>query len=174
MYHGTTILAVRHKGKVALGGDGQITIETTIMKDSARKVRKMADGKVLAGFAGGAADALTLFEKFEGKLEQYDTLYRAAIELAREWRTDRFLRRLEAHLAIVDRHHSLTISGNGDVIESDDGIVAIGSGGAYALSAARALVKHSTLSAPEIVKESLLITASICVYTNDQIVMEEL
>ncbi|MBT9131631.1 MAG: ATP-dependent protease subunit ClpQ [Syntrophomonadaceae bacterium] len=174
MYHGTTILAVRHKGKVALGGDGQITHEAIIMKDCARKVRRMADGKVLAGFAGGTADALTLFEKFEGKLEQYDNLYRAAIELAKEWRTDRFLRRLEALLAICDRKHSLTISGNGDVIESDDGIIAIGSGNAYALSAARALIKHSTLSASEIVKESLLITASICIYTNDRIVMEEL
>jgi ATP-dependent HslUV protease subunit HslV len=174
LYHGTTILAVRHKGKVALGGDGQITHETTIMKNCARKIRKMANGKVLAGFAGGAADALTLFEKFEGKLEQYDDLYRAAIELAKEWRTDRFLRRLEALLAIADKKHSLTISGNGDVIESDDGIIAIGSGGAYALSAARALVKHSTLSASEIVKESLLITASICIYTNDRIVIEEL
>ena len=175
MYLGTTILSVRHKGKVALGGDGQVTHETTIMKQKANKVRRMADGKTLTGFAGAAADAFTLFEKFEGKLEQYSgNLYRAAVELAKEWRTDRVLRRLEASLVVVDKEHSLLVSGNGDVIEPDDGILSIGSGGPYALAAARALIKYSQLSAKEVVKQSLLITASICIYTNDQIVVEEL
>ncbi len=175
MYHGTTILSVRHKGKVALGGDGQVTQETTIMKGKANKVRWMAEEKVLAGFAGAAADAFTLFEKFEGKLEQYNNnLSRAAVELAKEWRTDRILRRLEASLVVADKECSLLVSGNGDVIEPDDGILSIGSGGPYALAAARALIKYSQLSAPEIVKQSLLITASICIYTNDQIIVEGL
>ncbi|MCD5390745.1 ATP-dependent protease subunit HslV [candidate division NPL-UPA2 bacterium] len=175
MYRATTILSVRHKGKVALGGDGQVTHEATIMKARANKMRRMAEGKVLTGFAGTAADAFTLFEKFEGKLEQYGKdLCRAAVELAKEWRTDKILRRLEAMLAVADKDHSLIISGNGDVIEPDDGVLAIGSGGPYALAAARALVKYSSLSAKEIVQQSLLITASICVYTNDQIVVEEI
>lgn len=175
MYQGTTILSVRHKGKVALGGDGQVTHETTIMKGRANKVRWMAEGKILTGFAGAAADAFTLFDKFEGKLEQYsNNLYRAAVELAKEWRTDRILRRLEASLVVVDKKHSLLVSGNGDVIEPDDGILSIGSGGPYALAAARALIKYSQLSSKEIVKQSLFITASICIYTNDQIVVEEL
>ena len=175
MYRGTTILSVRHKGKVALGGDGQVTQETTIMKGKANKVRWMAEEKVLAGFAGAAADAFTLFEKFEGKLEQYNNnLPRAAVELAKEWRTDRILRRLEASLVVVDKECSLLVSGNGDVIEPDDGILSIGSGGPYALAAARALIRHSQLSAKEIVEQSLLITASICIYTNDQIVVEGL
>ncbi len=175
MYHGTTILSVRHKGKVALGGDGQVTQETTIMKGKANKVRRVAEGKVLAGFAGAAADAFTLFEKFEGKLEQYNNnLSRAAVELAKEWRTDRILRRLEASLVVADKECSLLVSGNGDVIEPDDGILSIGSGGPYALAAARALIKHSQLSASDIAKQSLLITASICIYTNDQIVVEGL
>ena len=175
MYRGTTILSVRHKGRVALGGDGQVTQETTIMKGKANKVRWMAEEKVLAGFAGAAADAFTLFEKFEGKLEQYNNnLPRAAVELAKEWRTDRILRRLEASLVVVDKECSLLVSGNGDVIEPDDGILSIGSGGPYALAAARALIRHSQLSAKEIVEQSLLITASICIYTNDQIVVEGL
>ena len=175
MYHGTTILSVRHKGKVALGGDGQVTQETTIMKGKANKVRRVAEGKVLAGFAGAAADAFTLFEKFEGKLEQYNNnLSRAAVELAKEWRTDRILRRLEASLVVADKECSLLVSGSGDVIEPDDGILSIGSGGPYALAAARALIKHSQLSASDIAKQSLLITASICIYTNDQIVVEGL
>ena len=175
MYHGTTILSVRHKGKVALGGDGQVTQETTIMKGKANKVRRVAESKVLAGFAGAAADAFTLFEKFEGKLEQYNNnLSRAAVELAKEWRTDRILRRLEASLVVADKECSLLVSGNGDVIEPDDGILSIGSGGPYALAAARALIKHSQLSASDIAKQSLLITASICIYTNDQIVVEGL
>ncbi|MCD5397493.1 ATP-dependent protease subunit HslV, partial [candidate division NPL-UPA2 bacterium] len=161
--------------KVALGGDGQVTQETTIMKGKANKVRRVAEGKVLAGFAGAAADAFTLFEKFEGKLEQYNNnLSRAAVELAKEWRTDRILRRLEASLVVADKECSLLVSGNGDVIEPDDGILSIGSGGPYALAAARALIKHSQLSASDIAKQSLLITASICIYTNDQIVVEGL
>ncbi len=175
MYRGTTILSVKHKGKVALGGDGQVTLDITIMKHKANKVRQMAEGKVLAGFAGAAADAFTLFEKFERKLEQYsNNLYRAAVELAKEWRTDRVLRRLEASMVIVDKEHSLLVSGNGDVIEPDDGILSIGSGSPYAMAAARALMKHSQLSAKKIVEQSLFITASICIYTNDQIVVEEL
>lgn len=175
MYRGTTILSVRYKGKVALGGDGQVTHDITVIKAKANKVRRMAGGEVLTGFAGAAADAFTLFEKFEGKLKEYDNnLYRAAVELAKEWRTDRVLRRLEASLVVVDREHSLLISGNGDVIEPDDGILSIGSGGPYALAAARALIKHSQLPAKEVVKQSLLITASICIYTNDQIIVEGL
>lgn len=175
MIQATTILAVRHNGKVALGGDGQVTVNNTIMKQKAKKIRRMYKDTVLAGFAGAAADAFTLFEKFEGKLDEYrGNLPRAAVELAKEWRTDKFLRRLEALLAVVDKDHSLIISGNGEVIEPDDGIVAIGSGGAYALAAARALVKYTNLTAKEIVEEAMKITAQICVYTNDQINVEEL
>jgi ATP-dependent HslUV protease subunit HslV len=175
MIHGTTILAVRHKGKVALGGDGQVTFSNTIMKQKANKIRRMYKNKVLAGFAGTAADAFTLFARFEGKLEEYrGNLPRAAVELAKDWRTDKFLRRLEALLAVVDKDHSLVISGNGEVIEPDDGIIAIGSGGAYALAAARALVKYANLSAKEIVEEAMKITSQICVYTNDEINVEEL
>lgn len=175
MIHATTILAVRHKGKVAIGGDGQVTFSNTIMKQKAKKIRKMYKDKVLAGFAGTAADAFTLFARFEGKLEEYrGNLPRAAVELAKEWRTDKFLRRLEALLAVVDKDHSLIISGNGEVIEPDDGVMAIGSGGAYALAAARALVKYADLTAKEIVEEAMKITSQICVYTNDQITIEEL
>jgi len=175
MIHATTILAVRHKGKVALGGDGQVTFSNTIMKQKANKIRRMYKDKVLAGFAGTAADAFTLFARFEGKLEEYrGNLPRAAVELAKDWRTDKFLRRLEALLAVVDKDHSLIISGNGEVIEPDDGVIAIGSGGPYALAAARALVKYANLSAKEIVEEALKITSQICVYTNDQITIEEL
>lgn len=175
MIHSTTILAVRHNGKVALGGDGQVTFSNTIMKQKAKKIRRMYKDKVLAGFAGTAADAFTLFARFEGKLEEYrGNLPRAAVELAKEWRTDKYLRRLEALLAVVDKDHSLVISGNGEVIEPDDGIIAIGSGGPYALAAARALVKYTNLSAKEIVEEAMKITSQICIYTNDQINVEEL
>ncbi|MBA4156666.1 MAG: ATP-dependent protease subunit HslV, partial [Gemmatimonadetes bacterium] len=169
------ILAVRKDGKVALGGDGQVTIGETVMKGRAQKVRKIRDGKVLAGFAGSVADAFTLFEKFEEKLERYPgNLSRAAVELAKDWRSDRVLRRLEAMLAVADRDHLYLLSGNGDVIEPDDQIIAIGSGGGYALSAARALQKHSDLPAAEIVRRGLEIAGEICIYTNQNITVLEL
>ena len=175
MIKGTTILAVRHKGKIVIAGDGQVSLEQVVMKHTARKVRKIHNDNVLAGFAGATADAFTLFEKFEGKLEQYrGNLLRSAVELAKDWRTDKILRRLEALLIVADKDQSLIISGNGDVIEPDDGVVAIGSGGAYALAAARALVKHSDLDARAIAEEAMRIAASICVYTNNEIVIEEL
>ena len=171
----TTILSVRRAGEVAIGGDGQVTQQESIMKGTAVKVRRMYDGKVLAGFSGGAADALTLLERFEQKLEaHHGNLPRAAVELAKEWRADKVLRRLEALLAVADRKHSLLVSGNGDCMEPDDGIIGIGSGGPYAVSAARALLKHSKLSAEKIVKEALLITSGICIYTNDRITVEKL
>jgi len=171
----TTILCVRHKGKTVMAGDGQVTLEQTIMKHTARKVRKIYQDRVLAGFAGATADAFTLFTKFEEKLEQYNgNLLRAAVELAKDWRTDRILRRLEALLIVADREHSLIISGNGDVIEPDDGVTAIGSGGPYAHAAAKALIKHSSLDARSIAEEAMKIAASICIYTNDQILIEEL
>jgi len=171
----TTILSVRKGDSVALGGDGQVTLGNTVMKSNARKVRKLADGKVLAGFAGAAADAFTLFEVFEARLEKHGgQLQRAAVEMAKEWRTDRRLGKLEALLAVADKEHSLIISGTGDVIEPEDGICAIGSGGNFALAAARALVKHSTLDARRIAEEAMKTAADICVYTNDQIVVEEL
>ncbi|CAN5673506.1 ATP-dependent protease subunit HslV [soil metagenome] len=174
-FHATTILAVRKDGKVALGGDGQVTIGETVMKGRAQKVRKIRDGKVLAGFAGSVADAFTLFEKFEEKLERYPgNLSRAAVELAKDWRSDRVLRRLEAMLAVADRDHLYLLSGNGDVIEPDDQIIAIGSGGGYALSAARALQKHSDLPAAEIVRQGLEIAGEICIYTNQNITVLEL
>jgi ATP-dependent HslUV protease subunit HslV len=174
-FHATTILAVRKDGKVALGGDGQVTIGETVMKGRAQKVRKIRDGKVLAGFAGSVADAFTLFEKFEEKLERYPgNLSRAAVELAKDWRSDRVLRRLEAMLAVADRDHLYLLSGNGDVIEPDDQIIAIGSGGGYALSAARALQKHSDLPAAEIVRRGLEIAGEICIYTNQNITVLEL
>jgi ATP-dependent HslUV protease subunit HslV len=173
MFRSTTVISVRHKGEVALGGDGQVTLSDTIMKQQAVKIRRLADGKVLAGFAGAAADAITLFERFDAKLSQYKAnLQRAAVELAKDWRTDKYLRRLEALLAICDSEHSLLLSGTGEIIEPDDGIIAIGSGGPYAMAAARALVKHSDLSAEEIVRESLLTASSICIYTNDNITVE--
>lgn len=173
--HGTTILCVRHKGKVVMAGDGQVTLEHTIMKHTAKKVRKIYHDKVLAGFAGSTADAFTLFGKFEEKLEQYHgNLMRAAVELAKDWRTDRILRRLEALLIIADLDHSLVISGNGDVIEPDEGMTAIGSGGPYAHAAAKALVEFSNLDAKAIVEASMKIAASICIYTNDRILVEEL
>ena len=171
----TTILAVRHQARVAIAGDGQVSFGDVVMKHTARKVRRMYNDKVVAGFAGTAADAFALFAKFEAKLEEFNgNLPRAAVELAKDWRLDRALRRLEALLAVVDREHSLIISGTGDVIEPDDGIMGIGSGGAYATAAARALVRHSTLSARQIAEEAMRIAAAICVYTNDQIVVEEL
>lgn len=171
----TTILSVRYKGKVVMAGDGQVTHEQTIMKHTAKKVRKIYHDKVLAGFAGATADAFTLFAKFEEKLEQYNgNLLRAAVELAKEWRTDRVLRRLEALLIVADSEHSLIISGNGDVIEPDNGITAIGSGGPYAHAAAKALTKHSNLDARAIAEEAMKIAAYICIYTNDRIIVEEL
>jgi ATP-dependent HslUV protease, peptidase subunit HslV len=173
--HGTTILAVRHKGHVVMAGDGQVSMGQTVVKRSARKVRRLFEGKVLAGFAGGTADALTLFEKFEAKLEQYHgNLKRAAVELAKEWRSDRVLRRLEALLIVADRDVSLLITGNGDVIEPDDGLLAVGSGGNFALAAARALARHSGLDARGIAEEAMKQAAALCVYTNEAIVLEEL
>lgn len=176
MFHATTIVAVRYQGKTAIAGDGQVTFgQNTVMKHNAKKVRRLYHGKVLAGFAGSVADAFTLFEKFEGKLEEYNgNMMRAAVELAKEWRSDRVLRRLEALLIVVDAAHLLIISGNGEVIEPDDGVTAIGSGGPYALAAARALVQHSALPAAAIARTALEIAANICVYTNDHITVEEL
>lgn len=167
--HGTTVVGVIHDGKVALGSDGQATMGNTVMKHQTRKVRELANGKILAGFAGSTADAFTLFERFEEKLQQYSgNLTRAAVELTKEWRTDRYLRHLEALLAVGSSERLLLISGSGDVIEPDDNIIAIGSGGAYALAAARALMQHATgLSAQQIVKEALSIAADICIYTNN-------
>jgi ATP-dependent HslUV protease subunit HslV len=174
-FFSTTVLAVRHQGKVAVAGDGQVSTGEVVMKQSARKVRRLYEEKVIAGFAGSTADAITLFEKFEEKLNRYGgNLTRAAVELVKDWRTDRVLRRLEALLLVVDHEQSLIVSGSGDVIEPDGGAVAIGSGGAYALAAARALMKHSNLSAREIALEAMKIAAEICIYTNDQIVIEEL
>jgi ATP-dependent HslUV protease subunit HslV len=173
-FHGTTIVSVRRDGVVAVGGDGQVTMANTIMKANARKVRQLAEGKVIAGFAGGTADVFTLFELFEAKLTQYGNLTRAAIELAKDWRTDRRLRRLEALLCVADAEQSLIISGNGDVIEPEDDLMAVGSGGPYAQAAARALLENTTLSAPEIVRRSLEIAAKICIYTNQNVVIETL
>ncbi len=171
----TTIVAVRRKNRAAIAGDGQVTFGEVILKHSGKKIRRMANGKVLGGFAGAAADALTLFEKFEGHLEAHpDDLRRAAVELAKEWRTDKYLRHLQAVLAVVDKKALLMISGTGDIIEPDDDILAIGSGAPQALGAARALVKHTDLSARQIAEEALRIAAAICIYTNDQITVEEL
>ena len=173
--HATTILCVRHGGRVVIAGDGQVTVGQTIMKHNARKVRRLYQDRVLAGFAGAGADALTLFERFEKKLGEFGgNLRRAAVELAKDWRTDRLLRRLEALLVVADREQSLVISGTGDIIEPEDGLCAIGSGGNYALAAARALVKHSDLDARRIAEEAMRTAAEICVYTNDQLVIEEL
>jgi len=171
----TTILCVRHAGRVAMAGDGQVSFGDQVMKHTARKVRRMCNETVIAGFAGAAADAFALFAKFEAKLEEFrGNLPRAAVELAKDWRMDRALRRLEALLAVANADDSLIISGTGDVIEPDDGIIGIGSGGGYAAAAARALVKHSTLSAREIVEEGMRIAAGLCVYTNDRVTIEEL
>ena len=173
-FRGTTIVSVRRNGKVAIAGDGQVSMGNTVMKGNARKVRPLAGGRVIAGFAGGTADAFTLFELFEAKLEQYGNLTRAAIELAKDWRTDRRLRRLEALLCVADNDASLIISGNGDVIEPEDDLMAIGSGGAYAQAAAKALLESTDMSARDIVEKALEIAADICVYTNRNVVVEEL
>ncbi|MHB1527866.1 MAG: ATP-dependent protease subunit HslV [Acidiferrobacteraceae bacterium] len=175
IFHGTTILSVRREGLVVLGGDGQVSLGTTIMKGNARKVRRLYKDQVLAGFAGATADAFTLFERFEGKLEKHQgNLTRAAVELAKDWRTDRMLRRLEALLAVADRNSSLLITGNGDVIEPEGGLIAIGSGGPYAQAAARALLENTTLDARSLVERALHIAADICIYTNHQLSIEEL
>ena len=174
-FHGTTILSVRRGNEVALGGDGQVTLGNIVIKASARKVRRLYHERILAGFAGGTADAFTLFERFEAKLEKHQgNLLRSAVELAKDWRTDRILRRLEAMLAVADREHSLIITGNGDVLEPEHGIVAIGSGGPYAQAAARALLENTELPPPEIVKKSLAIAGDICIYTNQNHVIEAL
>ncbi len=174
-FHATTILCVRRDGRVAIGGDGQVTMDETVMKARARKVRTMKDGNILAGFAGSVADAFTLFEKFEAQVDRYPrNLERAAVELAKEWRSDKLLRRLEALLAVADREHSFLISGGGEVIAPDDGILAVGSGGAYALAAARALRSESDLPAPDLVRRALEIAGEICVYSNLEITVIEL
>lgn len=174
-YHGTTILGVRRDGRVAIGGDGQVTLGDTIMKSRASKVRRLKGGNVIGGFAGAAADALALFDKFEEKMDRYPTnLARAAVELAKEWRSDRVLRHLDAQLAVCDLEHSLVISGTGDVIEPDDGILAIGSGGPYALAGARALLDHSELDARTIVERALTIAGEICIHTNTNLTILEL
>ncbi|OUS28316.1 HslU--HslV peptidase proteolytic subunit [Gammaproteobacteria bacterium 45_16_T64] len=174
-YRGTTILSARRNGKVVIGGDGQVSLGNTIMKGNARKVRRIYDGKVIAGFAGGTADAFTLFERFEAKLEKHQgNLTRAAVELAKDWRSDRALRKLEALLAVADETASLIITGNGDVIQPEDDLIAIGSGGPFAQSAARALLDNTDLSAREIVEKGLTIAGDICIYTNHNHVIEEL
>jgi ATP-dependent HslUV protease subunit HslV len=173
-FRGTTIVSVRRNNKVAIAGDGQVSLGNTIMKGNAKKIRTLASGKVIAGFAGGTADAFTLFELFEGKMEQYGNLTRAAIELAKEWRTDRRLRRLEALLCVADDESSFIISGNGDVIEPENDIMAIGSGGAFAQASALALMKNTKLDAVKIAKEALKIASEICVYTNNNVIVEEL
>ncbi|MGA2108135.1 MAG: ATP-dependent protease subunit HslV [Syntrophorhabdales bacterium] len=171
----TTILCVRHKNRVALAGDGQVTFQNTVMKHTAKKVRKLYQDKCLAGFAGSTADSFTLFERFEKKLEQFHgNIVRASVELAKDWRTDRLLRRLEALLLVADTDHTFILSGTGDVIEPDDGTAAIGSGGPYAQAAARALIAHTDLSALDIVKEAMRIASEICIFTNDRIAIEEL
>jgi len=174
-FHATTILSVRRQGHVVVGGDGQVSMGNTVLKGNARKVRRLYQDRVIAGFAGGTADAFTLFERFEGKLDKHQgNLVRAAVELAKDWRTDRMLRRLEALLVVADREASLIISGNGDVIEPEDSIMAIGSGGSFAQAAARALVENTELDAATIVRKGLAIAADICVYTNHNIVLEEI
>jgi len=175
MFRGTTILCVRRNGKVAIGGDGQVTLGSTVLKHNAKKIRRMYNDKVVAGFSGATADAFTLFEKFEGKLESYrGNITRAAVELAKDWRTDRVLRRLEALLIISDNEHTFIISGNGDVIEPETGVAAIGSGGPYAQAAATALYENTELPAKEIVEKAMQIASSICIYTNNNITVEEL
>ena len=175
MIHATTILAVRHHDKTVLAGDGQVTLGNTVIKQGARKIRRLYNESVLAGFAGSAADSFALFSRFESKLEQYrGNLERAAVELARDWRTDRLLRRLEAMMIVADRKSTFLLSGTGDLIEPDDGIVAVGSGGSFAMAAARALAKHSTLDARRIAEEAMSIAAGICIYTNSNLTIEEL
>jgi ATP-dependent HslUV protease, peptidase subunit HslV len=175
VFHGTTILSVRRGSRVALGGDGQVTLGNIVVKATARKIRRLYQDRILAGFAGGTADAFTLFERFESKLEKYQgNLMRSAVELAKDWRTDRILRRLEAMLAIADREHSLIITGSGDVLEPELGLVAIGSGGAYAQAAARGLLENTDLAPQDIIKKSLTIAGDLCIYTNQQHVIETL
>ena len=174
-WHATTILCVRKDARVAMGGDGQVTVGSSVLKATAQKVRVLKGGKVLAGFAGGAADALTLYEKFEEKMDRFpDNLPRASVELAKDWRSDRILRRLEAELIVADREHMFVITGNGDLLEPDDPVLGIGSGGAFALAAARALLAHSTLPVRAIVEQSMGIAADICIYTNRQLTIVEL
>ena len=173
--HGTTIIGIKHNGKIAIGGDGQVTLGNTVMKATARKIRRLYDDKVVVGFAGATADAFTLTEKFEERLKQYKgNLLRSAVELAKEWRSDKMLRHLEAMMIVGDKENLLVLTGNGDVLEPDDGVVAIGSGGNFALAAAKALVKFSDLSAKEIAEESLQIASGICIYTNSSIIVEEI
>jgi len=175
VFHATTIVSVRRDGRVAVAGDGQVTLGNTVMKAGARKVRRMNDGRVIAGFAGSAADGIALFEKLEVKLKEYNgNLARGAVELAKDWRTDRILRRLEAMLVVADKERTFLLSGTGDIIEPDEGVIAIGSGGPYALAAARALLEHSTLPARAIVEAALGIAADICIYTNRNLTVEEL
>jgi len=173
--HGTTILSVRHNGKVAVGGDGQVTMGNAVMKHSANKVRRMYNDKIIGGFAGGTADAFALFSRFEEKLEKYNgNLARSAVELAKDWRTDKILRRLEAMLLVVDKEQSFLVSGTGDVVEPDEGVMAIGSGGMFAQSAALALTRHSQLEARQIVEEAMKIAQEVCIYTNSNVTIEEL
>lgn len=175
VFHGTTILGVRHDGMVAVAGDGQVTLGTTVMKASARKVRRIFDNQVICGFAGATADAFTLFDRLEAKVQEYrGNLLRAAVEMAKDWRTDKYLRHLEAMLVTANRDHLLLISGNGDVIEPDEGVAAIGSGGSYALSAATALMRHTKLSARQVAEEAMNIAGKICIYTNVNVTYEEL
>lgn len=175
MLHGTTILCVRRDGKVVLAGDGQVTLDKTVLKGTARKVRRLADGQVIAGFAGSTADAFTLFERFEGKLKEHQkNLSRACVELGKDWRTDKYLQKLEALLLVADKEKTFILSGAGDVVEPDHGVAAVGSGGSYALAAARALLQHSALSAREIAQEAMTIAADICIYTNANLSFEEL
>jgi ATP-dependent HslUV protease subunit HslV len=175
MMHGTTILCVRREGRVVLCGDGQVTLDKTVMKASARKVRRLGDGTVISGFAGGTADAFTLFERFEAKLKEHQkNLARACVELGKDWRTDRFLRRLEALLVVADKEKTFILSGSGDVVEPDDGIAAVGSGGPYAQAAARALLAHTQLAAKDIAQAAMEIAADICIYTNHNLTFEEL
>jgi ATP-dependent HslUV protease subunit HslV len=175
MFHGTTIVCVRRNGKAVIAGDGQVTLDKTVMKASAKKVRRLADGNVIAGFAGSTADAFTLFERFEAKLKEHQkNLARACVELGKDWRTDRFLRRLEALLIVADHERTFVLSGAGDVVEPDHGVAAVGSGGSYALAAARALMAHSQLSAREIAEASMKIASDICIYTNSNLSIEEI
>jgi ATP-dependent HslUV protease subunit HslV len=175
IFHATTVVAVRRDGKAAMAADGQVTLGQVVVKAQARKVRSLLDGRVLAGFAGASADAFTLLERFEAKLKQHqESLSRAAVELAKEWRTDRYLRRLEAMLIVMDKSTTLLVSGTGDVIEPDEGVIAIGSGGSYALAASRALLRHTELSAKQIAEAAMQIASEICIYTNNSIIVEEL
>jgi ATP-dependent HslUV protease, peptidase subunit HslV len=175
MFHGTTIVCVRKDGKVVIAGDGQVTLDKTVMKSTAKKVRRLGDGEVIAGFAGSTSDAFTLFERFEGKLKEHrKNLARACVELGKDWRTDRFLRRLEALLIVADKEKTFVLSGAGDVVEPDFGVAAVGSGGSYALAAARALLVHSPLPAKEIALQAMEIAADICIYTNKNVSLEEL